>query len=158
MRRLVLASMAATMLGIAVPASAQTVYVDDGYRSAYSEWSAPRAGIYVGAPRADVYVYEDAPRYRYRHYNRDWGSDAYAYSGGPAVRYRSWDGPTTTVVGGQDASRYRDRHYDRDWGGAYVYSGGPAVRYRSWNGPTTTVVGGYRDWDNDYSYRKWDRW
>jgi hypothetical protein len=47
MRSLIFAAAAAGTLGIA-PASAQTVYVDDGYvgyRSGYSNWGGPGVGI-----------------------------------------------------------------------------------------------------------------
>ena len=70
MRSLIFAAAAATTLGIAGPASAQTVYVDDGYRGG------PGVEFYVGAPRARVYD-EAAPRYRYR---RDW-DDGYRTNG-----------------------------------------------------------------------------
>jgi hypothetical protein len=118
MRRLAFALVAAATLGIAGPASAQTIYVDDGYRSGwwggygYSAWVAPHAEVYVVAPRAEVYGYEDAPRYRYRRSYRSSG-DAYAY-GGPELspRYRS-DGPYVVVGGGYSTWDYSYR--DRDW-------------------------------------------
>jgi hypothetical protein len=129
MRNLIIGLAAATMLGIAVPASAQTIYVDDGYRDwwggpayRYSDWGGPRAQVYVGVPRARAYVYDDTPRYRYRRYDRSW-DDAYAYSSGPYLAYGS----------------------------------GPYVRYRdsrAWDGPYVTVGAGYRSWDRGW----WDRW
>jgi hypothetical protein len=84
MRSLIFAAAAATTLGIAGPASAQTVYVDDGYRGG------PGVEFYVGAPRARLYD-EAAPRYRSRSYDR-WSGDAYAYDSAPRYRYRrDWD-------------------------------------------------------------------
>src|SRR5262245_38529690 len=87
MRLLVLSLAAAASLGCAVPANAQTVYINDGYwgGSGYSYWGGgPRTEIVVGAPRARVYIDEDGPRYRraYRGtYAYDGGYDAYADRG-----------------------------------------------------------------------------
>src|SRR6266853_5860683 len=98
MRSLIFAAATAATFGIAGPASAQTVYVDDGYRSGYSSSGGPGVELYVGAPRAGVYAYdESAPRYRHRRYDRDW-NDGYAYDSG---------------------ARYRYRGYSRDWDDGY---------------------------------------
>src|SRR6266568_2230581 len=101
MRSLIFAAAAATTFGAGLPASAQTVYVDDGYRGyrgEYSDpdWSRPRVRIDVDAPRARVYAYDGAPRYRSR--GRDWddGYGAYAYNEGPYVRH-NWGGPSVSV-------------------------------------------------------------
>src|SRR3977135_790055 len=120
MRSLIFAAAAATTFATALPASAQTVYGDDGYRGyrgEYSEWSGPRVRIDVDAPGARVYAYDGAPRYRSRSYDRDWNG-AYAYDAAP--RYRS---------------------HVRDWDdgyGAYAYSEGPYVRH-NWGGPSVSV-------------------
>jgi hypothetical protein len=119
MRLLVLSLAAAASLACAVPANAQTVYINDGYRggSGYGYWGGgpgPRSEIVVGAPRARVYVDEDGPRYRraYRGgYAYDGGYDAYAYSG------------------------YPDR--------GYAYGGYPYRGYRSWGGPGFAVGWGW---------------
>jgi len=119
MRLLALSLAAAASLACAVPANAQTVYINDGYRggSGYGYWGGgpgPRSEIVVGAPRARVYVDEDGPRYRraYRGgYAYDGGYDAYAYSG------------------------YPDR--------GYAYGGYPYRGYRSWGGPGFAVGWGW---------------
>jgi hypothetical protein len=114
MRTMVFALTTAGALGVAMPAGAQTVYVDDGYRGGcpcpgyssygyrsygYDNWGTARAEVY--APRARVYAYDDAPRYRYRSYSRNWDDGyAYAYSGSPYAAYRdyrSYDGPSVSV-------------------------------------------------------------
>src|ERR1043166_203673 len=92
MRTLALGLAAAASLAFAVPASAQTVYVNDGYwgGSGYGYWGGgPRAEIVVGAPRGRVYIDEDGPRYRraYRGAYAYDGYDAYAYSGSPYRAY-----------------------------------------------------------------------
>jgi hypothetical protein len=119
MRALAIALAAGALLAAAAPASAQTVYVDDGYwggptygyRSGYN-WG-PGVEARVGAPRARIYVEEDLPRYR----------RGYAYADMP--RYRRG---------------YVGRYYDD-----YAYAGG----YRSWGGPTVTVGGWRSGWDWD---------
>jgi hypothetical protein len=117
---------AAAVLATAVPAAAQTFYVDDGYRAGpgygYRDWGGARAEVYVGAPGPRVYAYESAPRYRY---SRDWdgGYSAYAYSD----RYRY--------------SRGRDDGYS-----AYAYGEGPYLGYRPyrrWGGPYVGVGVGW---------------
>ena len=61
-------------------------------------WDNPGYTVTYRRPRARVYAYESAPRYRYRRVVRDRAYGAYAYSGpeygyvgfgGP--RYRNWD-------------------------------------------------------------------
>lgn len=152
MRTMVFVAATAGALGFAAPAGAQTVYVDDGYRAGccptygssysyrsygYGDWDTARAEVYVGSPRARVYAYDDAPRYRARYYSRGWndGYGAYAYSGNPYA-------------------------YS---GNPYAYSGGPYVRYRDrdyrrYDGPSVSVgFGGRHDrYDYDYGYRS--RW
>jgi hypothetical protein len=137
MRTMVFALATAGALGVAVPAGAQTVYVDNGYRAGcscpgfssygyrsygYDNWGTARADVYVNAPRARVFAYDDAPRYRYRAYSRDWDEGyAYAYSGRP--------------YGG-----YRD--------------------YRRYDGPSVSVGFGFGGWDRGYDHGYWgrDRW
>ena len=122
MTRLAFALTAATAIGIATPAGAQSVYVDSGgcdcpayaygwggpsyaYAGwgspgyAYGYWDEPRVGISVRAPGARVYVDESGPRYRYRRYSRDWddGFAGYAYGGGPRIGYRNWDGSGVSI-------------------------------------------------------------
>jgi hypothetical protein len=122
MKQLVLALAGAAALGVAVPANAQTFYVDsyrDGYARGGAYWDydygyrdrGPRAEVVVRSPRARTYVYEDAPRYRYRGYSRDWdaGYSAYAYSEGPYLGYRPY----------------------RGWGDPYA--GAPFVRFGGWS-------------------------
>ena len=134
MRSLIFAAAAATTLGTGLPASAQTVYVDDGYRGyrgEYSDWSRPRVRIDVDAPRARVYAYDGAPRYRSRSYDRDWNGGSYAYDAAP---------------------RYRSRGGDWDDGyGAYAYHEGPYIRH-NWGGPSVSVGVGY-GWDDGYGDR-----
>jgi hypothetical protein len=135
MRAMVFALATAGALGVAVPAGAQTVYVDDGYRAGccpgyssysyrsygYDNWGTARADVYVNRPRARVYAYDDTPRYRYRTYSRDWdnGYGAYAYSGSPYAGYRD---------------------------------------YRRYDGPSVSVGFGSGGWDRDYGYWGRDRW
>jgi hypothetical protein len=156
MRNLIFAVAAATTFGATAPASAQTVYVGDGYRGGYTDWGyrggytdwgyrggydnwrGPGVEVRVGTPRARIYAYDDdAPRYRYRHRGtaRNWdsGYGAYAYV----------------------APRYPYRGYTRDWDdgyAAYAYSDGPYVQ-RSWGGPSVSVGFGYGGWDGGYGYR-----
>src|ERR1700682_6353988 len=92
MRNLIFAVAAATTFGATAPASAQTVYVGDGYRGGYTDWGyrggydnwrGPGVEVRVGTPRARIYAYDDdAPRYRYRHRGtaRNWDSGYGAYA------------------------------------------------------------------------------
>jgi hypothetical protein len=117
MRGLAVGLATVASLAFAAPAGAQSVYVNDGYWGggyayrdgpAYGSWG-PRTEIVVGAPRARVYVEEDAPHYRraYRGAYAYDGYDAYAYSGTPYRAYaygdypyrgyRSWGGPGFAV-------------------------------------------------------------
>jgi hypothetical protein len=129
---------AAAVLGASVPATAQTISVGVGYGGwwggpayEYSGWGGPSyayggwyGGPYhgwYGGPRAQVYVYDTAPRYRYRRYSRSWNGayGAYAYGGGPYVSYgRSWGGPHVSVgFGGWGPSyAYRSYGYRGGWG------------------------------------------
>ena len=134
MKRLAIALAAAAVIGTAVPASAQGLYVGvgdpyyggvgvgwgtwsggyggywggpdyaygwgPGYRGgptyAYA-WDNPGYSVSYRRPRARVYAYESAPRYRYRRAVRETAYGAYAYSPGYAYdgfagpRYRNWD-------------------------------------------------------------------
>src|SRR5437016_3783564 len=134
MKRLAIALAAAAVIGTAVPASAQGLYVGvgdpyyggvgvgwgtssggyggywggpgyaydggPGYRGgptyAYA-WDNPGYSVSYRRPRARVYAYESAPRYRYRRVVREPAYEAYAYSPGYAYggfagpRYRNWD-------------------------------------------------------------------
>ncbi len=133
MKRLAIALAAAAVIGTAVPASAQGLYVGvgdpyyGGVGVGWGTWSGGYGGYWGGPdyaygwgpgyrggptyayawdnpgysasyrrPRARVYAYESAPRYRYRRAVRETAYGAYAYSPGYAYdgfagpRYRDW--------------------------------------------------------------------
>jgi hypothetical protein len=135
MKRLAIALAAAAVIGTAVPASAQGLYVGVGdpyYGGSGVGWGTWTGGYggYWGGPS---YAYGWGPGY--------WGGPSYAYAWdnpGYTVTYRR---PRARVYAYESVPRYRYRRVARDAVyGAYAYSG-PDYRYGGFRGP------GYRDWD-----------
>jgi hypothetical protein len=141
MKRLAIALAAAAVVGTAVPASAQGLYVGvgSGYYGGYygaggGEWG---VGFGWGGPAYASYGW--GPGYAYGGGPGYWGGPTYAYA---------WDNPGYTVTYRRPRARVyayesvprRYRRVVRDSAyGAYAYSG-PGYRYGGFAGP------GYRDW------------
>ena len=128
MKRLAIALAAAAMLGAAVPANAQGLYVGfgDGY---YGGWGGYGYGSWGPGTGPEGYAsYGWGPGFGY-----GWGGPAYSYAwGGPAYTYTyARPRPRASVYAYDTGPRYRYRRSAyRDWYGAY---GAAGFGYRDWS-------------------------
>jgi hypothetical protein len=96
MKRLALALVAATLFATATPASAQYVYMDDGYYGNRSWWGGGSSYNWGGGYSVPTYSYRMAPRTGYVVRRYDYEPEVYVnrswWGGGGGYPHRSWWG------------------------------------------------------------------